>query len=106
MFKKFLEPSVVSNRLFGFHFNKRKASRMPRRQSSVKHNLHCEVRQVDVPGLDQRIQEVNAVLQRQVEYVGVEKIEDHDPHLLIASSAELSYGAKPLCTFQFLSRYP
>src|SRR6266849_5274917 len=37
-----------------------------------------------------------------MEYVGVQKLEDHDPHLLIASATESSHRVEPLFTFQFL----
>src|ERR1700694_6067062 len=38
-----------------------------------------------------------------MEHVGVQKLEDYDPHLLIASATEASHRAEPLFTFQFLS---
>src|SRR3989442_1723684 len=38
-----------------------------------------------------------------MEDVCVQKLEDHDPHLLIASATESSHRVEPLFTFQFLS---
>src|SRR2546430_4900063 len=38
-----------------------------------------------------------------MEDVCVEKLEDHDSHLLIASPTDSSHGAEPLFVFQFLS---
>src|SRR5271169_393217 len=38
-----------------------------------------------------------------MEDVSVQKLEDHDPHLLIASATESSHRAEPFFTFQFLS---
>jgi hypothetical protein len=38
-----------------------------------------------------------------VEDVGVQKLEDHHAHLLVASAAQLSYRAKPCLIVQFLS---
>src|SRR6202795_3893435 len=37
-----------------------------------------------------------------MEDICVQKLEDHDPHLLIASAAESSHRVEPLFTFQFL----
>src|ERR1700694_25464 len=37
-----------------------------------------------------------------MEDVGVQKLEDYDPHLLIASATESSHRVEPLFTFQFL----
>src|SRR5437762_12524111 len=37
-----------------------------------------------------------------MEDVCVQKLEDHDPHLLIASATESSHRVEPLFTFQFL----
>src|SRR5436853_6800712 len=41
-----------------------------------------------------------------MEDVCVQKLEDHDSHLLIASSTDSSHRAKPLFVFQFLSGDP
>src|ERR1700687_2426203 len=37
-----------------------------------------------------------------MEDVGVQKLEDYDPHLLIASATESSHRVEPLFIFQFL----
>src|SRR5256885_5690501 len=47
-------------------------------------------RSVDVPGFNQRIQERDAVLSRDVEDVRIEELEHDDPHLLIAAATERS----------------
>src|ERR1700674_2440152 len=38
-----------------------------------------------------------------MEHVGVQKLEDYDPHLLIASATESSHRVEPLFTIQFFS---
>src|SRR5260370_19815642 len=38
-----------------------------------------------------------------MEDVGVQKLEDYDPHLLIASATESSHRVEPLFTIQFFS---
>ena len=63
IFEESVEPWLDPERSVEFRLNKLEPLRMSRDQSSVKHDLHGEVRQVDIPGLDQRIQEGNAVLQ-------------------------------------------
>src|SRR5713101_5261813 len=79
---------------------------MPWGESSVKHDIHAEGREVDIPRVDQRIQEGNAVFQRHVEDVRVQKLEDHDAHLLVASAARSSHRAEPFFAFQFLPGDP
>jgi len=56
------EPRLAPGRLVGVSFDKRKSLRMPWGQFWVKHNFHTEGGEVDIPGVDQRIQEGNAVL--------------------------------------------
>ena len=75
---------------------------MAKRQSAVQDDFHAEGLEVDVPGFDQRIQERDTVLNRHVEDIRVQELENHYPHLLIASIAELSHQAEPVFTFQFL----
>ena len=44
----------------------------------------------------------DTVFDRDIEDVCVQKLENGDPHLLVASVAELSHQPEPLFTFQFL----
>ena len=73
------------------------------RETRVQRNLHAERFQVDVPGFDERVDVGNAVVDRDVEDVGVEKFENHDTRLMIAALAKAGDRAQPLFAPQFLA---
>src|SRR2546428_3166808 len=82
--KELLEAGLVADGLSGLLLDELESLRLPRDDFVVQDDLQTERRQVDVPGLDQRIQERDAVLSGQVEDIRVEKLEHDDPHLFIA----------------------
>ena len=59
--QEFSEPRLVLERLVGFSFNERQIPRVPRGEPVIQHNFHTEGRKVDIPGLNQRVEEGNAV---------------------------------------------
>src|SRR5947207_3745199 len=76
---------------------------MAGRQSPVQYDVHAKSLEVDIPGLDQRIEERHAVRDRDMENIRIQELEDGDPHLFIAALAQASHQAEPLFTVQFLS---
>src|SRR6476646_5581728 len=100
--QKFFQPRLDGKTLFRFSFNEFKSLRAANGQSAVQDNLHVEGLQINVPGLDQRIQERDAVFNRDVEDIRIEKLQDRYPRLLVTPLAELRYQTEPLFTFQLL----
>src|SRR5690242_7657583 len=64
--KELLETGLVAGGLSGLPLDELESLRLPRDDVAVQDDLQTERRQVDVPGLDQRIQERDAVLSGQV----------------------------------------
>ena len=83
-------------------FNKLESFGPCARQSAAQNNLQAKCLQVDIPGVDHRIQEGDAVFDRDTEDIRVQKFENSDPHLFIAAVAKLSHLPEPLFTSQFL----
>src|ERR1051325_8043084 len=63
--------------------------RLPGDDRVVQDNLEAERRQIDIPGLNQRFEERDAALGRDVEYIGVENLSYEHPPLLVAAPQEL-----------------
>src|SRR5260370_12971759 len=74
---------------------------MPIRESAVQDDFYAERLEVNVPALDQRIEEGDAVSDRYAENIRVQEFQNRDPHLFIASLAESSHQAEPFFTIQF-----
>ena len=69
-----LEPRLFVDGWDGFPFHELKFFRVPGRQAAVQDDLHRERREVDVPRLDQRIQERDAILGRNVEDIRFQEL--------------------------------
>ena len=72
--------------------------RIPWGQSPIQDDFHTEAGKVDIPGFNQRVQKGDAIFCGQVEDIGVQELEDEDPHLLIAAPAEPGYQVEPVLT--------
>src|ERR1700731_2554655 len=57
-------------------------------KSPAQRNLHSESCEVDIPGLNERIQKRHAVLVRHVEDIRVQKLKNVDPRLLVGPATE------------------
>ena len=76
--------------------------RLACREPAVWDDFHAKGLEVDIPGVDDRIEEGDAVFNRDVEDVRVQKLENGNAHLLVAAAAELGHQAQPLFILQFL----
>src|SRR5882724_4910321 len=74
---------------------------MPAGEPAVQDDFDAEGLEVNVPALDQRIEEGYAVSDRDTENIRVQEFQNRDPHLFIASLAEPSHQAEPFFTIQF-----
>src|SRR3984893_12415884 len=99
--KKFPEPGFFV-RLIGLSLYIREFPGISRRESPAQRNLHSEGCQVDIPGLNERLQKRDTVLIRQVEYICVQKLKNVDSRLLVCPAAESRHQAEPVFTCQFL----
>src|SRR5690242_3626205 len=70
-------------------------------QPAVQHDFYAKGFEVDVPRLDQRIEKRDAIFDRYMEDICIQKLENHHPHFLIASLAQPGYQTQPVFTFQF-----
>src|SRR5436305_1636592 len=75
----------------GFLLDKLESLNACRCQPAIQTDSHPERAQVDVPGVDHRIEEGNTTFHGDTEYVCVQKFENRDSHLLIATPAELRH---------------
>src|SRR5688572_4794667 len=74
--EEFVESRLFHEQLVGFPFDELESLRMPRHHSGVQQDVQGKRGQVDVPGLDQRIQERDAVFTGEMEDVRIEELED------------------------------
>ena len=102
--EKLLKPGLYVEWTFRFAFYEIKPLQVPESQPVVEDNLYAKSRKVNVPGLDQRIHERYAVVNGHVEDVRVQKLQNHDPRLFIASLAEPGHHAQPFLTCQLFLR--
>src|SRR5712691_4694770 len=76
------------------------------RQSPVQYDFQRKGLEINVPALNQRIKECDAVFDRHLEDIRIQEFENRDPRLFIAALGESSHQAEPFFTFQFLSCDP
>ena len=81
--------------LFRFPFDELESLYGRKGQPAVQDDFHAKSPEVNVPGLDQRIEEGDPVLNRDVVHIGPQKLEDRDPHPFIGPAAETSHQAEP-----------
>ena len=93
--EKLFQPRFHFERCFGSPFDELESLGFPAHQPTIQDDLDAERLEVDVPGLDQRIQERDAILVRYVEDIRIQELENADAHLFITAIAESSEPAKP-----------
>jgi hypothetical protein len=79
---------------------------MPGLQTAVEDNLHSERGEVDVPGFDQRVQEREAVVVRDIQEVRFEELDHDDAHLFVTATREPGHPTEPVLVAQFLPGHP
>ena len=96
-----LSPGSCSRRFAGFPLDELKFFGIARSESLVQYNFDGKRREVDIPGLNERIEEADAIFNRNVENVGIQKFEDSDSHFLVTPAAHSCYKMQPVFAFQF-----
>ena len=60
------------------------------RQPPIERYFHAKSLQVDIPGVDDWVQERDAAIEGDLKYISVEKLQHRDAHLFEAAPAVLS----------------
>src|SRR5208337_4093289 len=76
------------------------------REAFVQEHIEGECLHFDVPGIDHRVQKRGAVLNRQVEYIRVQELQNRGPHFFVGLAAKLGHAAQPVFVFQFSRAIP
>jgi hypothetical protein len=69
--EKLAKPGLLVDRRRVLSFDELESLRVSARQSTVQDDFHAEGRQVDIPGLDQRIEKRHAVIRRDGQRLGL-----------------------------------
>lgn len=83
-------------------FDEFKTFATARREPGIEHHIHGERLQIHIPGVNNRIEKRDAILNRDIEDFSLEKFQARHSHLLITAASRLCHQTQPVFTFQLL----
>src|ERR1700676_770874 len=100
--EKFVKARFFGGKGVRLHFDKLKFHELRGSKALIQDDFHGEGLEVDVPGVDQGIEESGAMVDGDVEDVGIEEFENDGAHFFVGALAEFGDSAQPVFVVELL----